>query len=288
MRKRRPRRCRDRERSTISPSPAGRVGAAALAEDAAGNQQPANASAAGPPALRPRAAAARLREPERRGPDARRPSSSPTGSPGSPEAGSRSAARGPAVGRCCRPPRKGDRLVTRIDDASLPPGDYELRATAHDQADNLAGTDRRLDGQPMRLKLPLRIATAMKAGVVEKRSVTRKGKKGKVRRTVLEPQRQGARSGAKCISAVASSTGRGTRCRREGARLLAPEGRNRAARRDGDDRRQRPLHLQRSRRAPRALSASPIQARRRSCRSRTPRPCWSRGPRPSRSSRSGC
>jgi 5-hydroxyisourate hydrolase-like protein (transthyretin family) len=82
----------------------------------------------------------------------------------------------------------GDHLVTQIDDASLPPGDYELRATAHDQANNLAGTDRRLDGQPMRLKLPLRIATAMKAGVVEKRSVTRKGKKGKVRRTVLEPR----------------------------------------------------------------------------------------------------
>jgi hypothetical protein len=82
----------------------------------------------------------------------------------------------------------GDRLVTRVDDASLPPGDYELRATAHDQANNLAGTDRRLDGQPMRLKLPLRVATAMKAGVVERRSVTRKGKKGKVRRTVLEPR----------------------------------------------------------------------------------------------------
>ena len=85
--------------------------------------------------------------------------------------------------------QEGDRLVTRIDDASLPPGDYELRATAHDQANNLGGTDRRLDGQPMRLRLPLRVATAMKAGVVEKRTVTRKGKKkGKVRRIVLEPR----------------------------------------------------------------------------------------------------
>jgi hypothetical protein len=83
--------------------------------------------------------------------------------------------------------QEGDRLVTRIDDASLPPGDYELRATAYDQASNLAGTDRRLDGQPMRLRLPLRIATLMNAGVVEKRTVTRKGKKGTVRRTVLEP-----------------------------------------------------------------------------------------------------
>ena len=84
--------------------------------------------------------------------------------------------------------QEGDRLVTHVDDASLPAGDYELRATAHDQANNLAGTDRRLDGQPMRLKLPLRVATAMKAGVIEKRTVARKGKKGKVRRTVLEPR----------------------------------------------------------------------------------------------------
>lgn len=85
--------------------------------------------------------------------------------------------------------QEGDRLVTHIDDASLPAGDYELRATAHDQANNLGGTDRRLDGQPMRLKLPLRVATAMKAGVVEKRIVASKGKKnGKVRRVVLEPR----------------------------------------------------------------------------------------------------
>jgi len=81
--------------------------------------------------------------------------------------------------------QEGDRLVTRINDAALPPGDYELRASAHDQANNLAGTDQRLDGQPMRLRLPLRIATSMKAGVIGKRAV--KGQKGK-RRTVLEPR----------------------------------------------------------------------------------------------------
>ncbi|HVQ59565.1 MAG TPA: hypothetical protein VMS60_11730 [Solirubrobacterales bacterium] len=80
--------------------------------------------------------------------------------------------------------QEGDRLVTRVDDAGLPPGDYELRATAHDQANNLASTNLRLDGQPMRLKLPLRIATSMRAGIVEKR----KGHKGKGRRSVLEPR----------------------------------------------------------------------------------------------------
>lgn len=82
--------------------------------------------------------------------------------------------------------REGDHLVTRVDDASLPAGDYELRASARDQANNLGGTDRRLDGQPMRLRLPLRVSAAMKAGILDKRTVTRKGKK--VKRIVLDPR----------------------------------------------------------------------------------------------------
>lgn len=80
----------------------------------------------------------------------------------------------------------GTRLVAKVDDASLPAGEYELRASAHDLANNLASTDQRLDGQPMRLTLPLRVATSIKAGVRKTRMVSRKGKKGKVRRTVLE------------------------------------------------------------------------------------------------------
>ncbi|HEU5105168.1 MAG TPA: hypothetical protein VFU11_04960 [Solirubrobacterales bacterium] len=82
--------------------------------------------------------------------------------------------------------REGDHLVTRIDDASLPAGDYELRASARDQATNLGATNLRLDGQPARLTLPLRVSTSMKAGVIGKRLISRKGKKKKVRRTVLE------------------------------------------------------------------------------------------------------
>jgi hypothetical protein len=75
--------------------------------------------------------------------------------------------------------QEGDRLVTHIDDAALPPGEYELRASAHDQANNLASSDKRLDGQPMRLRLPLRIPTALKAGVLKKRTITRHGRKVK-------------------------------------------------------------------------------------------------------------
>lgn len=90
--------------------------------------------------------------------------------------------------------QEGSHLVTRVDDATLPAGEYELRATAHDQAENLASTDKRLDGNPMRLKLPLRVASAVRAGVVRKRTVRRTvrhgGKPHKVRRTVtvLEPR----------------------------------------------------------------------------------------------------
>lgn len=85
--------------------------------------------------------------------------------------------------------KEGDHLVTRVNDAALPAGEYELRASASDLANNIGATDHRLDGQPMRLRLPLRTTTAMKAGAVDKRTVTRKGKKkGKVRRTILEPR----------------------------------------------------------------------------------------------------
>ncbi|HEX3325037.1 MAG TPA: carboxypeptidase-like regulatory domain-containing protein [Solirubrobacterales bacterium] len=84
--------------------------------------------------------------------------------------------------------KEGDHLVTRVNDAALPAGEYELRASASDLANNIGATDHRLDGQPMRLRLPLRTTTAMKAGVIDKRTVNRKGKKGKVRRTVLEPR----------------------------------------------------------------------------------------------------
>lgn len=87
---------------------------------------------------------------------------------------------------------EGDHLIARIDDAAMPAGEYELRASARDLANNLTVSDHRLDGQPMRLKLPLRTITAMKAGIVSKRTVLRTvkkhGKKRKVRRsrTVLE------------------------------------------------------------------------------------------------------
>jgi hypothetical protein len=85
-------------------------------------------------------------------------------------------------------------LVTRVDDATLPPGEYEMRATAHDQAGNLASTSQRLDGQPMKVKLPLRVASSVRAGAIGKKRVRRTvhhgGKPHKVTRTitVLKPR----------------------------------------------------------------------------------------------------
>jgi hypothetical protein len=48
------------------------------------------------------------------------------------------------------------RLVARIDDTDLPDGTYELRASVRDRAGNERTTDRRIDGSRMELTLPLR------------------------------------------------------------------------------------------------------------------------------------
>ena len=89
--------------------------------------------------------------------------------------------------------QQGSRLVARVDDAALPAGGYQFRARAYDFAGNEGSTERRLDGQPMAVTLPLRIAVSMRAGFQRVRTVRRKirlhGRTRVVRRrvTVLEP-----------------------------------------------------------------------------------------------------
>jgi hypothetical protein len=89
--------------------------------------------------------------------------------------------------------RASDRLVARIDDATVPRGTYLLRAHARDQAGNEASTMSRADGQPMMLNLPVRIASTITAGVAHtklvRRWVRRHGKRVRIRRrvTVLRP-----------------------------------------------------------------------------------------------------
>lgn len=63
---------------------------------------------------------------------------------------------------------EGEELVTRIDDASLPAGEYQLRATATDRAGNEAASESRVDGSPMRVTLPLRVPTSVSAGLVHR------------------------------------------------------------------------------------------------------------------------
>jgi hypothetical protein len=82
----------------------------------------------------------------------------------------------------------GSRLVARLDDAALAAGSYQLRARATDQAGNEASTGSRLDGQPMALSLPLRLASRLRAGVererVVRRTIRRHGERRVVRRRV--------------------------------------------------------------------------------------------------------
>ena len=73
-------------------------------------------------------------------------------------------------------------LTSRIDDAGLAPGTYLLRASAHDNAGNQSSTDRRLDGAPMTVSLPLRAPTTLRAGFVDTKSVHRKARRGGKRR----------------------------------------------------------------------------------------------------------
>lgn len=81
-------------------------------------------------------------------------------------------------------------LVARIEDATLPAGEYELRADASDRAGNLATTTERTDGRPERLTLPLRATTSLGVGVLERhtvhKTVHRHGRGHKVKRTVTE------------------------------------------------------------------------------------------------------
>ncbi|HEY1357036.1 MAG TPA: hypothetical protein VGF21_01910 [Thermoleophilaceae bacterium] len=84
--------------------------------------------------------------------------------------------------------QESSRLVARVDDAALPPGQYVARAKAFDQARNEASTERRLDGQPMVLSLPLRGATKTDVGVAGTKTVRtrvrRHGRRRVVRRRV--------------------------------------------------------------------------------------------------------
>jgi hypothetical protein len=85
---------------------------------------------------------------------------------------------------------EGEELVTHVEDATLPAGEYQLRATASDKAGNRAASESRLDGQPMKVTLPLRVPTSIDAGVldrrVEKKVVHRHGHRHVVRHKVSE------------------------------------------------------------------------------------------------------
>jgi Bacterial Ig-like domain len=85
---------------------------------------------------------------------------------------------------------EGEELVTRIDDASLPAGEYQLRANATDKAGNEASSESRIDGSPMKVTLPLRTPTSVGASVqvshVERKVVHHKGRRHVVRHTVSE------------------------------------------------------------------------------------------------------
>ena len=156
-------------------------------EDAAGNQQPDNASA--PVKLRFDPEPPQLGFEARSDADPTRVSVQVTDPLSGLGGGEVEISRaGSGTWQALPTSQENSHLMTRIDDAALPAGEYELRATAHDQAGNLASTTQRLDGQPMKVKLPLRIASSVQAGAIEKKRVRKTvhhgGKSHKVTRTI--------------------------------------------------------------------------------------------------------
>jgi len=97
--------------------------------------------------------------------------------------------RGSSVWQSLTTRREGTRLVTRIDDSRLPTGEYELRSRAVDQAGNEATTQRRTDGSPATLTLPLRFQSVLTGGIehskMVRRVVRRRGKRRRVRRRIV-------------------------------------------------------------------------------------------------------
>jgi hypothetical protein len=156
-------------------------------EDAAGNHQPANASV--PVTLRydPEPPDLGFEEPS---------SSDPTlisavvtdNASGLASGQIELSAAGSQVWTSLPTHKDGNRVFARVDDAGLPAGTYVLRATAWDRATNQNSTDRRLDGRPMTVALPLRTQTSVRAGVVSHRRVRAQKKRGRSRRrrVVLE------------------------------------------------------------------------------------------------------
>ncbi len=151
-------------------------------EDAAGNQQPANASV--PVTLRydPEPPDLGFEEPSAADPTL---ISALVTDKVSGLAGGEIelSAQGSGVWETLPTRQEGSRLRARIDDARYPPGTYVLRATARDRATNQNSTESRLDGRPMTLTLPLRARTSVRAGV--RRTVRRHGRRPR-RRAVLD------------------------------------------------------------------------------------------------------
>ncbi len=139
--------------------------------------------------------------------------------------------------------------MARVDDSLLPAGVYQLRATARDRASNLNTTDRRGDGQPMTLTLPLRVSTAVNAGVVSERIVQqsdqarRKAAKGSA--TCRDPSPAGSRQVRRTggHQRPAPEPRRSTDSWRTTGGLLAQHRRTRASGRRGHHGRRGQIHI---------------------------------------------
>jgi hypothetical protein len=139
-------------------------------EDAAGNHQPGNASV--PLLLRydPEPPRIAFEEPSRSEPTVM--SAAVTDTTSGLATGQMEISReGSGTWQQLLTARNGNRLIARIDDARFPAGNYVLRATAYDRAGNQTTTYSRMNGGQMRIALPLRAPTTIRAGIVRREQV---------------------------------------------------------------------------------------------------------------------
>jgi hypothetical protein len=89
------------------------------------------------------------------------------------------SAQGSGVWQTLPTQHEGSKLVARVDDYRLPAGVYQARVVVRDNAGNTTVSEQTSAGQPMLLQLPLRIESRLSGGVVEERTVKRRvGRRG--------------------------------------------------------------------------------------------------------------
>ena len=166
----------------------------------------------------------------------------------------------------------GNELVARIEDATLPAGEYQLRGERHRQRRaTRASTEKLAGGAPLRLTLPLRTPTSLAAGVLHRHRVRKAVGKGGHRHVVrhavteLVPKETVRFGGQRPLRRPSSGSRRQPGSGSPGGGLPTGPRRGRSPGRDPEHRGSRADSSMRRRPTPPSGCASSTRGRRRPC-----------------------